>query len=68
MNTMQLIHKISESPEIKIVVLGDMDDKAPMEAISYLSALSNLDEEWQVNSSLEKGTLLVYGNGIKIYE
>jgi hypothetical protein len=59
MNTLQLIHYIASHPEYTNVVILDMDDKKPMQAIECLSCES-FDNIWRINGSLEKNTLLVY--------
>ena len=62
MTTLQLINKIAESTEIENVVIKDQDDKPPMDAIAYLCYEHPQKSDWRINSTLEKGTLLVYDN------
>jgi len=60
MKTIQLIHYIATHPEFETVVIKDMDDKTPMQAIEILSDGDWEGYNWRINSSLEKGTLLLY--------
>jgi hypothetical protein len=59
MKTIQLINYIASHPEFTNVVIKDMDDKKPMQAIELLSSES-FDNIWAINGTLECGTLLVY--------
>ena len=61
MTTLQLIYKIATSPEIEVVVINDQDDKTRMNAIEWLSSMNDNWDGWKVNTSLEKGTMLIYG-------
>lgn len=64
MTTIQLINYIASHPEFINIVIKDMDDKTPMQAIEFLSS-ENYDNVWAINGTLEKGTLLVYDNAQK---
>jgi hypothetical protein len=59
MKTIQLINYIASHPEFTNVVIQDMDDKTPMQAIELLSC-ETFDNVWEINGTLEKNTLLVY--------
>ena len=61
MNTIQLINYISQNPQFNNIVIKDNDDKTPMQAIEFLSCdCHKVYDDWKINSSLEKNTLLVY--------
>jgi hypothetical protein len=64
MNTIQLIHYIASHPEFTNIVISDMDDKTPMNAIECLSS-ETYDNVWAINGTLEKNTLLVYDKSIR---
>jgi hypothetical protein len=59
MNTLQVINYIANHPEFTNIVIKDMDDRTPMEAIYCLSC-EKFDISWRINGSLEKNTLLIY--------
>ena len=59
MTTLQLINFIASNPEFTTVVILDSDDRAPMQAIEFLSC-ETFDNVWRINTTLEKNTLLVY--------
>ena len=59
MKTLQLIHYITNHPEYTNIVIADMDDKTPLQAIEVLST-ENFDTVWRINGTLEKNTLLIY--------
>jgi len=60
MTTLQLIYKIATSPEIEVVVINDLPDKSRMNAIEYLFTEHDTWKQWRVNTSLEKGTMLIF--------
>jgi hypothetical protein len=43
------------------VVINDQDDKTRMAAIEWLSSMNDNWDGCKVNTSLEKGTMLIYG-------
>lgn len=59
MKTIQLINYIASHPEFTNIVIKDMDDRTPMQAIECLSC-ETFDNVWAINGTLEKNTLLVY--------
>lgn len=59
MTTIQLIHFIASNPELKAVVIKEDDEREPMQAIELLSS-NDFANDWRINTSLEKGVLIVY--------
>lgn len=63
MSTLYLINYISANPYFKTIVIMDLDDKTPIQAIEWLSTNQLFDEHeinWRINGTLEKETLIVY--------
>jgi len=60
MKTIELINYISSHPEYNTIVIKDMDDMEPINAIHVLSCGIFDKEDWRINGSLEKNVLLVY--------
>lgn len=65
MTTLQLINKIADTQEITNVVIKDMDDKTPIDAIGYLGYEYPYKTDWRIDtqSILVNGSLLVYDHG-----
>lgn len=61
MTTIKLINYIASHPEFKTIVLGDSDDRTPMQAIEILSS-EVFENDWRINGTLEKNILLCYDN------
>lgn len=59
MTTIQLINYIASHPEFTNIVIKDMDDRTPMQAIECLSS-ETFDNIWAINGTLKKDTLLVH--------
>lgn len=59
MTTLQLIYYITSHPEYTNIVIEDIDDKTPLQAIELLST-EKFDNVWFINGTLEKNTLIIY--------
>ncbi len=59
MTTIQVINYIASNPNFETVVIKDSDDRTPMQAIDCLSC-EVFENDWMINSTLEKNVLLVY--------
>jgi hypothetical protein len=59
MTTIRVINFILDNPEFTNVVIENMDDLKPIQAIDFLNRI-NIEKDWILNDSLEKNTLLIY--------
>lgn len=59
MNTIQLINFIASHPEYSNIAIEECDNKNPLQAIELLTS-ERFDNEWRINGSLEKNTLIIY--------
>ncbi len=63
MKTLDVINFITSNPEYTNIVVMDMDDREPIQAIEFLSSCDQVTENsWYINGSLLKNTLLIYSN------
>ena len=63
MKTLDVINFITNNPEYTNIVIMDMDDREPFQAIGFLSGCDQVTENsWYINGSLLKNTLLIYSN------
>ena len=63
MKTLDVINFITSNPEYTKILVMDMDDKEPIQAIEFLSSCDQVTENsWYINESLLKNTLLIYSN------
>lgn len=63
MNVLLVIYHICTNPHITNIVIKDGDDRTPLQAIEYLStdaAFNGNSEKWNINTSLEKNTMLIW--------